>query len=108
MRSPSVLASLIGSAFRLALAQVMAKRDPFVEYKAFAAPAARALRHRLEIFQDTALEVIDFLESAREQIGAGLFAADAAGAEHRDLLVFRRIESARSEILELAKTLDAG
>src|SRR5882757_7572624 len=107
MRSLSVLASLIGKAFRIALAQVMAECDPFVEHKAFAAPAARALRHRFEIFQDAALEVINFLESAREQIGAGLFAADTAGAEHRDLFMLLRIEGARGEILELAKAFDA-
>src|SRR3954466_10458934 len=108
MRSPSILASLIGSAFHSALAQAMAKRDPLVEHKAFAAPAALALRHGFQIFQDAALEVIDLGKAARQQIRAGLFAADAAGAEHRDLLVPLRIERARRELLELAKTFDAG
>src|SRR3954454_21496297 len=107
MRSLRLFASLIGRAFRLALAQAMAERDPFVEHKAFAAPAAVALRHGFQIFQNAALELIDFGKSARQQISAGFFAADAAGAEHRDLPVMSRIESSRRKILELAETFDA-
>src|SRR4051794_16219227 len=108
MRSPSVLASLIAGVLCSALAQVMAKRDPFVEHETFAAPAALAFGNGFQIFQDAALEVIDLGKAARQQIGAGFLAADAAGAEHRDLLVFLRIQGARRKILELAKTPDAG
>src|ERR1700743_44269 len=109
MRSPRTLASLVFSSLIAilpcrALAQSMAKCDPFVEHEAFAAPAAFGLRHPFEIAQDAALEVIDFGKAARQQIGTGLFAADATGAEHRDAPVFCRIEMPRGEIPELAKT----
>src|SRR5437016_2735039 len=83
----------------------MAERDTFVEHEAFAAPAALRLGHAFQVTQDAALEVIDFVESQRQQIGAGLLAADAAGAEHRDLAMLRWIEPLRGELLELAKTL---
>src|SRR3981189_2957963 len=83
----------------------MAERDAFVEHEAFAAPAALRLGDALQIAQDAALEVIDLVEPLRQQIGAGLLAADAAGAEHRDLAVLRRIELLRGKFLELAKTL---
>src|SRR3954468_22991772 len=106
MRSLSVFASLIASLLCLPLAQTMTQRDPPVEHKAFAAPAALARRHGFEIFQNPALEVINFRKAAREQIGAGLLAADAAGAEHRDLAMPLRIECARGEFLELSKMLD--
>ncbi len=74
------------------LAQAMAERDALVEHEAFAAPAALRLRHLFQIFEDAALEVIDLGKAAREQMGARLLAADAAGAEHRDPAVLRRIE----------------
>src|SRR5258708_34601159 len=108
MRSLSVLASLIASLSRLALPQSMTERDAVVEHKAFAAPAALRFRHPFQIFQDSALEVIDLAKAASEQIGAGLLAADAAGAEHRDPAMPGRIEMARGKILELPKALDAG
>src|SRR5689334_11565831 len=101
MRSPSSF-SLIQDAFPQvafpqdaflhAFAQAMAKRDPLVENEALAAPAALAFRDRLQIFQDAALEVIDFGKALRQQQRACLLAADAAGTEHRDLLVLGRIE----------------
>src|SRR5258708_12610306 len=108
MRSLSVLASLIGSIFFIPLAQAVAKRDALVEHKAFAAPAAFAFRYGFQIFQNAALEVIDLGKATREQMRAGLFAADAAGAEHRDLLVLVRIERARGKVLELTKTPHVG
>src|SRR6202140_3601390 len=104
MRSLSAFMSLIGIPFGQALPQSMAERDAVVEHKTFAAPAALGFRHALEISEDAALEVIDLGKTARQQVGAGLLAADAAGAEHRDPLVFRRIEMARGKILELPKT----
>src|SRR5882757_5229013 len=98
IRSLKPLVSLMGRAFccaNLPLLQAMAESHAFVEHKTFAAPAALALRYAFEVAQDAALEVVDFGKPLREQIGAGLFAADAAGAEHRDLPVFCRIEVAR-------------
>src|SRR5580704_16547984 len=86
----------------------MAERDAVVKDKTFAAPTARRLRHALEIFQDSALEMIDLGKAARLQIRAGLFAANAAGAEHRYLAMLRRIELPLRKILELAEALEAG
>src|SRR5262245_39067936 len=86
----------------------MAERDPLVEHKAFAAPAAFACRRVFQIFQDTALEMENLGKTARQQISAGLLAANAAGAEHRDPAMLFRSQFACRKILELAKTLDAG
>src|SRR3982074_3875324 len=108
MRSLRAFTSLIAVLSRPALPQAVAERDAVVEYKTFAAPAAFCLGNALEISEDAAPEVIDLRKTAREQIGAGLLAADAAGAEHRYLAMFRRIEMARGKILELPKTPDAG
>src|ERR1700729_2229968 len=99
MRSLSVFASFIASRPCRALAQSVAERDAFVEHETFAAPAALALGDAFEIAQDTALEVIDLGKTARQQIGAGLFAADAAGTEHRDARLSCRIEMAHGELL---------
>src|SRR6266704_293436 len=60
------------------------EHDPVVEYKTFAAPAALCFRNALEISEDAALDVIDLRKTPREQIGAGLFAANSAGAKHRN------------------------
>src|ERR1700728_482883 len=90
------------------LLQSMAKRHAAVEHKAFAAPAALRFRYAFEISEDPALEMIDLRKAAREQIGAGLFAANAAGAEHRDLAMPGRIEMTRDEIPELSEAVDAG
>src|SRR4030095_7573754 len=100
--------SLMGVAIHRSLPQTMAQCDAFVEHKAFAAPAALGFRHAFEISEDAALEVIDLVKTACEQMGAGFFAADAAGAEHRDPAMFCGIEMVRGKILELAKTADAG
>src|ERR1700678_3117487 len=86
----------------------MTKRDAVVEHKTFAVPAALRFRHGFQIVQDAALELIDPVETARQQIGAGLFAADAAGAVHRHVRMFVGIEMARDKILELPKACDAG
>src|SRR4030095_4467058 len=108
MRSLKSSASLMGAIDRLSLPQPVAQRHTFVEYKALAAPAALLLRHAFEIAQDAALEVIDLAEALRQQIGAGLLAADTAGAEHRDLAVLGRVELLRGKFLELSKAFDAG
>src|SRR5580692_13034044 len=101
MRSLSVFTSLIAILFHPPLPQPVAERDAVVKHEAFAAPAALGLRHVFQIFQDSALEVIDLGEAAREQIGAGLFTADAAGAKHRDLAVPGGVEMVGGKILEL-------
>src|ERR1700723_1111377 len=108
MRSLSVFTSLIGILFHPAFPQSVTERDAVVKHEAFAAPSALCLRHAFQIFQDAALEVIDLGEAAREQIGAGFFAADAAGAEHRDPPMRGWVQMAGGKFLELPKTLDAG
>src|SRR5437868_2678801 len=61
-----------------ALGQSVAERNALVEHETFAAPKALRLGNLFQIFQDAALEVIDLLEALRQQVGTGLFAADAA------------------------------
>src|SRR5262245_61512662 len=108
MRSLKPSTSVIGAAVHLVLAQAVAQCHALVEYEALAAPAALTLRYAFQIAQDAALEMIDLFEPAGQEIRAGLLAADTAGAEHRDPPVFGRVELLGGEILELAKTLDAG
>src|SRR6185437_16760449 len=105
MRSPSVFASLI-VILPCPLAQAVTESDTFVKHETLAAPAALRLGDAFQIAQDAALEVIDLGKTARQQIGAGFFAADATGAEHCDARMFRGIEMARGKILELAKVRD--
>src|SRR5450631_12195 len=108
MRSPSVFGSLIGVLFHSALPQAVAERNAVVKDKTFAAPAAFGFRHAFQILQNSALEVIDLRKAARQQIGAGFFAADAAGAEHRDPAMLHRVEMAGGKFLELPEALDPG
>src|SRR5438477_1200829 len=108
MRSPSCSTSLIGWSFHSAFAQGVTERDAFVEHETLTAPAAFGCRHLFQVFKDAALEVIDLGKAARQQERARLLATDAAGAEHRDLPVLRRIEFLRGKFLELPKALDAG
>src|SRR5260370_7852332 len=84
----------------------MAERDAVVKDKTFATPAALRFRHAFQILQNSALEVVDLRKTARQQVGAGLFAADAAGAEHRHFAMLRGIETARGKFPELPKPLD--
>src|SRR5690606_12592847 len=83
--------------------QVMANGDPVIEDEAFALPFALLGRHVLEIFQDTALEMVDLFEALPEHEAGGLLAADAAGAEHCHLLVLLRIELLAHILGELAE-----
>ena len=76
----------------VAFDQPMADRDALVEDEAFAGKAALLGGDGFEIFENAALEVEHLLEALAQQIGRGLFAAYAAGAEHGDLLVAGRIE----------------
>src|SRR5664279_3769704 len=108
MRSLIVFASFIGIVFHGALPQPVTERDAVVEHKTFAAPAALGFRHAFQISEDAALEVVDLGKAARQQIAGGLFAADAAGAEHRDPAVLGGVEMARGKILELPEAADAG
>src|SRR5205807_1697604 len=107
MRSPSVFASLIRILCDWALPQPMSERDALVENKTVAAPAARSFRYLFEILQDAAFEVVDLGKAARQQKAGGFLATNAAGAEHCDLAVLRRVEMTRRKILELSERPDA-
>src|SRR5436190_14363013 len=108
MRSESVFSSIIGVAFAGAFPQSVTERDALVKDKAFSAPPALHLRDTFQIAEDAALEVIHFGKTARQQVTAGLFASNSAGAEHCDFPVLRRIEMTRGKILELSKAFDPG
>ena len=54
---------------------------PLIEHKAFAPPAALGRIHALQIAQDAALQMVHPLKPLLNQMGRGLLAADAAGAE---------------------------
>src|ERR1700722_23355 len=108
MRSVSVLRSFIAVMLRIPFAQTVAERDTLVEDEALAAPTAFGLRDLFEIIQDAALQMIDLGKALREQVARGLFAADAASAEHRNFTISRRIEVPCGEFLELPKARDGG
>ena len=69
----------------VAEAEPMADRNALIKDETFAFPKAFGLRHRLQIFQYAAVEMIDLVYAFRLEEGCGFFAADAAGAEHGDL-----------------------
>src|SRR3954447_16917433 len=108
MRAVSRSISLIGLLLLRCdtLHKAVAQRYPLVEHEALAGPAAFGFRNSFEIFQDASLEVINLLEATRQHERAGFFAPNAAGAEHRHLLVHRRIELLGHEVPELAKPPD--
>src|SRR3954469_7953969 len=85
----------------------MPERAAIIENEAFAAPTALCLRNFFKVFQNAALEVINLFKATRQQMGAGLLAADAAGAEHCDPAVLCRVEMLCDEVLEFPKTLQA-
>src|SRR5438445_7631432 len=74
--------------FRIALGEAVRHRNPLVEDEALALPQALFGRYLLEISKDAALEVEHILEAERLDVSRRLFAANAAGAEHRHLAAF--------------------
>jgi len=62
-----------------------------VEHEAGAIPKAFLRRHFLEIFQDASLQVVNLVIPLPKQEIGGFFAADTAGAEHRDALVVETV-----------------
>ncbi len=71
-------------------------------------PKAFALFHGLKIFEDTAIQVIDLLEALLHQVVRSLFAANTAGAEHRNLAVFLWVKRCINELWKLPKRLRIG
>ena len=86
----------------------MVHRNPLVEHIALAAPETLLLRNGLQVFQDAAAQVVDLLEALVLQIGRGLFAANAAGAEHGNGALLLTLELAGHVVGKLAKILRAG
>ena len=66
--------------------QAVPHRNPFVEHETFAPPRALLGGHLFQIFEDAALQVEHVRHALRLQERRRFFAADAAGAEHRDPL----------------------
>src|SRR3546814_13222415 len=64
----------------------MPDAHPLVEDEAAAVPAAVGLGHLFQIGEDAALQMDDLLDAFVAQESGRFFAADAAGAEHRDPL----------------------
>ena len=87
----------------LAGAQLMVDGDALIEHEALALPQRLFLGHLFQVLQDTALEVIDLIEALLLEIGRGLLAADAAGAEHRHLAVLCRVQLARDVVREITE-----
>jgi hypothetical protein len=61
--------------------QLVVDAHSLVEHKAFAPPLAARLGHVFEVLQDPPLEVVDPPKALLQQVGGGLLAADATGAE---------------------------
>ena len=70
----------------------MGDGDSIVKNEAFAFPLALGGGDFFQVFEDAALEVVDMFKALGEQVRTGFFTADAASAEHGDLLVLLRIE----------------
>jgi len=68
--------------------EVLAQRDAEVEDEAVALPAAFGGGDVFQVAQDAALELVDVWEPRGAEVGAGFFAAYAAGAEEGDFWVF--------------------
>lgn len=65
--------------------QPMLDRYTLIEHEAFAFPAAFFRGHRLQIFQNPALEMIDVFQALGLHESRRLLATDSARAEHGDL-----------------------
>src|SRR3546814_222527 len=72
-------------------AEVMPHGHAVIEHEAVALPSTLRLRHLLQILEDAALEVINLLKALTKHIARRLLAANAAGAEHCDLLMLCRV-----------------
>ncbi len=66
------------------LREVLVDSHARVEHETFTLPPVFCFRHFGEVFQYSALEVVDLFEAEFEHQRRRFFAADAAGAEHRE------------------------
>jgi hypothetical protein len=82
--------------------------DSFVEDVAGALPLAGFGGDCFEVLQDAAFEVVDLGEALLEHVGRGLFAADAAGAEHGDFAVAGGVEVFADVVGEVGEGVERG
>ena len=76
---------------KTALDQAGTYGDAVVEDESFTLPSALFLRQLFEILQDSALEVIDFINPFTEQKVGRFFTTNATGAKHGNLFVVKPI-----------------
>ena len=67
--------------------EVVIYRDSIIEHKTLPLPSGLIFRYVFQVFQDTALQMIDLIESLLLEISGRLFTTNAAGAKHRHFLV---------------------
>lgn len=60
----------------------MVNRDPLIEDEAVALPRALLFRHRFDVLQDAAAQVIHLFEALIQHVGRRLLATYSARAEH--------------------------
>src|SRR5690554_11699 len=72
--------------------QTMIDRNPVVKYKTFTFPQALLFWHFFQILQDAAFKVINLFKALLSKVSRGLFTTNAAGTEHGDFFMFRRVE----------------
>ena len=70
----------------------MSDSDSIVKNEAFALPLTLGWGNFCEVFEDTALEVVDIFKALGKEVGGGFFTADTACAEKGDVVVLVRIE----------------
>ncbi len=86
----------------LTFAEAVTQGHTRIEDEALTAPQALILGNFFKVFQDAALEMVNLLEALGEQVGAGFFAPNAAGAEHRDFSCALGIERPAGKICKFA------
>ena len=80
-RAPACVAEVVRT-----LLYAVTNRDAVIEDETLAIPGAFLWRRVFEVLQNAAFEVEHFINPLTQQIRRGLFAADATGAVHCDLL----------------------
>lgn len=71
--------------------QPMTHADAAIKDKAGALPGACGFGHLFEVFQDTALEMVNVFDPLAEKVVGGFLTTDAAGTEHGDFLVVKAV-----------------
>ena len=82
--------------------------NAIVKHKAVALPQAGLLWRVFEVVQNAAFKVVNLLKPLPQQVGGGLFAANAAGAKHRDFFVLGWVEMGGYVVGEFSKGVGMG